>query len=181
VALEYIDGKNLETVLSEMTTPLDESEAIRWGVSILDVLIRLHNHQPEPLIYRHVGPSNLMLDHQNQLYLIDYGKVLPYAEDREYTRIGEIGYSAPEQYLGKPEPRSDLYCLGVLLYHATTLRDPRSPTEAFLFHVIPPRSLNLKLSEAFETVILKAVERKAADRYETAEAMKAALLACLPE
>ena len=179
VVLEYIDGKNLEMVLSEMTAPLDEREAIRWGVSILDLLIRLHHHQPEPLIYRHVGPGNLMLDNQNQLYLIDYGKVLPYVADREYSRIGEIGYSAPEQYVGKPEPRSDLYCLGVLLYHATTLRDPRSPTEAFLFHVIPPRSLNLKLSEAFETVVLKAVEHKAGDRYETAEAMKAALLGCL--
>ena len=179
VVLEYIDGENLEIVLSEMTAPLDEREAIRWGVSICDVLIRLHNHQPEPLIYRHVGPSNIMLDNQNQLYLIDYGKVLPYVADREYSRVGEIGYSAPEQYIGKPEPRSDLYCLGVLLYHATTQRDPRNPVGAFLFHVILPRSLNLALSEAFETAILKAVERKAVERYDTAEAMKTALLACV--
>jgi serine/threonine-protein kinase len=161
-----------------MTAPLDEREAIQWGLSICDVLVRLHQ-QPQPLIYRFIGPTNLMLDTQNQLYVIDYGKVVPYFADEEYSRLGEIGYSAPEQYVGKPESRSDIYCLGVLLYHATTLRDPRKPAGAFLFHVIPPRSLNAALTEVFEAVILKAVEHKAADRYPTAEAMKTALLACL--
>jgi serine/threonine-protein kinase len=179
VVLEYIEGKNLETVLSEMTAPLDEREAIRWGLTICDVLIRLHRHQPAPLIYRHIGPTNIMLDDQNQLYLIDYGKVLPYVANHDYSRVGEIGYSAPEQYIGKPEPRSDIFCLGVLLYHATTLRDPRKPAGAFLFHVMPPRSINPALSQAFEAVILKAVEHKVVDRYASAEAMKAALLACL--
>jgi serine/threonine-protein kinase len=176
--LEHIEGHNLDTVLAGMTMPLDERDAIQWGLRICDILVRLHNQQPQPLIYRFIGPDNLMLDHKGELYVIDYGKVSPYVPGQDYPRLGEIGYSAPELYVGRPEPRSDIYGLGVLLYHATTQRDPRRPNEAFLFHVNPPRSLNPRLSEAFEIVILKAVEHKAADRYPTAEAMKAALLAC---
>jgi serine/threonine-protein kinase len=179
LALELIEGQNLDTILAEMTAPLPEHEAIQWGLTICEVLLRLHNHQPQPYIYRFVAPDNLMRDRQGQIYVMDYGKVTPYDVQRTYPLLGLIGYSAPEQYVGKPEPRSDVYGLGVLLYHAVTLRDPRTPTEAFLFQVIPPRSRNPALSEAFEAVILKAVEHKAIDRYPTVDAMKAALLACL--
>lgn len=81
-------------------------------------------------------------------------------------------------YVGKAEPRSDLYGLGVFLYHLTTGRHPRKPAHAFLFHVNPPHAINPRLSAAFEAVVLKAVEHKAIDRYPRAEAMKAALEAC---
>jgi serine/threonine-protein kinase len=158
-----------------MTAPLDERDAIQWGLHICDILARLHSQQ---FIYPFINPDNLMLDDNGQLYLIDYGKVWSYVLGQDYPRLGLIGYSAPEQYVGRPEPRSDIYGLGVLLYHATTLLDPRQPNQAFLFHVNSPRSLNPRLSEAFEAVILKAVEHKASDRYPTAEVMKTALLAC---
>lgn len=176
--LEYIAGRNGATFLAELTAPLDESVAVEWGIQICEVLARLHTHQPQPYLYFSLGPDNLMVNHQQQIYVIDYGKVFPYLEGGDYPRLGVIGYSAPEMYVGKAEPRSDIYGLGVFLYHATTRRDPRKPAQAFLFHVNPPRAINPVLSVAFEEVVLKAVEHKASDRYPTAAAMKAALETC---
>lgn len=176
--LEYINGRNGDTFLAEMTAPLDESVALEWGVQICEVFARLHNQRPQPYIYFSLGPDNLMVNQQQQIYVIDYGKVFPYIEGHEYPRLGTIGYSAPEIYVGKAEPRSDIYGLGVFLYHATTCRDPRKPAQAFLFHVNSPRAINPRLSAAFEEVVLKALEHKAVDRYPTAAAMKTALETC---
>jgi serine/threonine-protein kinase len=176
--LEYIEGRNGDTFLAELATPVGEAVAVEWGIQICEVFARLHNHQPQPYLYFSLGPDNLMVNSQQQIYVMDYGKVFPYSEGSDYPRLGTIGYSAPEMYVGRAEPRSDLYGLGVFLYHATTRRDPREPAQAFLFHVNPARGINPRLSAAFEDVVLKAVEHKASDRYPTAEAMKAALETC---
>ena len=176
--LEYIEGRNGDTFLAELAAPLDEVIAVEWGIQICEVFARLHEHQPQPYIYFSLGPDNLMVNHQQQIYVIDYGKVFPYIDGGDYPRLGTIGYSAPAMYVGKAEPLSDLYGLGVFLYHATTCREPRKPAQAFLFHVNPLRAMNPVLSATFEAVVLKAVEHKASDRYPTAAAMKAALETC---
>jgi hypothetical protein len=86
---------------------------------------------------------------------------MPYVPDAKLPALGLAGYSAPEQYVGRADFRSDVFGLGVWLYQLTTGRDPRAPHAAFLFHVMPPRVLNPALSPAFEEVILQAVEHKA--------------------
>jgi serine/threonine protein kinase len=172
---EFIEGDNLDTVLAEMTSPLPQADAIEWGVRICNILLHLKKYQPS-LVYRFIAPDNLMLNRSDHLYLIDYGKASPPGDS--FEQIGLMGYSAPEQYQGFADTRSDIYSTGVLLYHATTLRDPRRPNEAFLFHANPPRALNPLLTPAFESVLLKAVEHKAKDRYQSVEKFKAALLAC---
>jgi serine/threonine protein kinase len=110
--------------------------------------------------------------------LVDFGIVEPYQAGREQALIGRVGYASPEQYFGYSDERSDVYGLGATLHYLLTRRDPYKE-EPFTFHDAPPRSLNPAISEALEAVILKATEHNPEDRYQSAEEMKAALLACL--
>jgi eukaryotic-like serine/threonine-protein kinase len=172
---EYIDGHDLNTVLAKMTAPLPQADAVQWGLRICNVLLKLKHHHPS-LIYRFIAPDNLMLDRSEQLYIIDYGKTAPAGS--AYGRLGVIGYSAPEQYGGQADTRSDIYSTAVLLYHATTCRDPRGGNAPFDFHAHPPRALNPALSEAYERLLLKALQMKAENRHQSVEDFEAALLAC---
>jgi len=99
--------------------------------------------------------------------------------------IGTPSYMSPEQGLGqKPDGRSDLYSLGVVLYQMTTGRlpfDAETPMAVAIKHIHdplpPPRSVNPNLSEVIERVILKALTKERDDRYTTAAEMIAALSA----
>jgi serine/threonine protein kinase len=178
VIMDFIQGKDLLSRFEEQDGCLSEKEAIEWAVQVCDFLTYMHSRTPTPLIFRDVKPANIMLDTNGRVYMIDFA-IADWAAEFGLKLIGTIGYAPPEQYAGMSDARSDIFALGATLYHVLTGRDPRKEHHAFLFHVFPPRSLNPDLTEAMETVILKAVEHKADDRYQTAEAMKAALLACV--
>jgi serine/threonine protein kinase len=177
VVLEWVSGINFDSILEERSIPFAETQAILWGIRLASILNCLHTH-PIPHIYRSLAPEHILLTESGQLYLIDYGKADSYKPGTTFPAIGLVGYSPPEQYVGLPEPQSDVFSLGVFLYHITTLRDPRKPNAAFLFYVMPPRAINPGLSPEFERVILRAVEHKALDRFATMAAMREALLAC---
>jgi serine/threonine-protein kinase len=177
VVLELVSGKDFNDLIQKRKSPFSEAQAIQWGIRIADILDKIHTHTI-PHIYSFLAPDHILLSESGELYLIDYGKVVPYTPDAEYPAIGTAGYSAPEQYVGRPEPRGDVFSLGVFLYHITTGRDPRLPHAAFLFHVMPPRAINPELSPEFERIVLQAVEHKASDRFETIAAMREALLTC---
>lgn len=177
VVMDFIQGKDLLARFEEQDGCLPEKEAIDWAVQVCDFLTYMHSQTPKPLIFRDVKPANIMLDPSGRVYMIDFA-IADWAAGFGLKLIGTIGYAPPEQYAGMSDARSDIFALGATLYHVLTGRDPRKEHHAFLFHVFPPRSLNADLTEAMEAVILKAVEHKADDRFQSAEAMKAALLAC---
>lgn len=176
ILLEYVGGQAFDTLLQIQKEPFAERDAIHWALHLCDVLHKLHTYEI-PHIYSFLSPTHVMLANSGRIYLLDYGKVLAYHPDTQYPALGLAGYSPPEQYVGKPEPRSDIFSLGVFLYEITTRRDPRISHAAFLFHVMPPTSLNPKLSAEFERIVLKAVEHKASERFATVAEMQAALLA----
>jgi len=178
IVLEFIQGKDLLAMLEEQEGFLPEKEVIEWAIQVCDGLIHLHGQRPAPFIFRDVKPSNMMIDPYGQVYLIDFGISVIYQPGREQAAIGTRGYSPPEQYWGYTDARSDVYALGATLHHLLTRRDPRKETP-FSFHDAPPRSLNPAISKELEAVILKAVEHHPEDRYQSAEEMKTALLACL--
>jgi hypothetical protein len=106
-------------------------------------------------------------------------------ETQSGTFMGTLPYMSPEQALAKEvDGRSDIYSLGVVLYQLATGQLPfdiKTPTEAVLKHLNevppPPRQLQPGLPAALEAVITKALAKEPADRYQTAEAMAAALRA----
>ncbi|MBE9479354.1 MAG: serine/threonine protein kinase, partial [Chloroflexi bacterium] len=141
LVMEFIDGDDLEAILAEATDFLPEEKVVGWAIELCDVLSYLHNIQPEPIIFRDIKPSNVMIDHHNHVRLIDFGIARNFQPGEKGTMIGTEGYSPPEQYRGEASPAGDVYALGATLHHLLTKRDPRVEAP-FSFAERPARSIN---------------------------------------
>ncbi len=166
--MEYVDGRNLEEILYEQGKPFSESEVISFATQILDVLVYLHNHYP-PVIYRDLKPSNLMLNEQNKIKLIDFGIARPYDSNEDNTHIVSQGYSPPEQYWGASEPRSDLYSLGCTLYFLLTAQEPKA------LQVCSPKDIVNSISDHIDLFIQRATAQDIWLRYQSATEMLEAI------
>ncbi|MEQ8191047.1 MAG: protein kinase, partial [Candidatus Eremiobacterota bacterium] len=167
LAMDYIDGYDLGSLVKEEKSNLAEEDIVKWSLQVCDVLHYLHTRNP-PVIYRDLKPSNIMIrQSDDRVMLIDFGiaRTLAPVEEESLTRtaIGTIGYMAPEQYKGKSEERSDIYSLGATMHHLLTGKTPLPFSLETLRHVrhdITPqlnavvmKSLRLKPSERFQSVM----------------------------
>jgi WD40 repeat protein/serine/threonine protein kinase len=132
------------------------------------------------IIHRDVKPSNLLLDHAGVVWIADFG--LAKGEDDGLTTTGDIlgtlRYMAPERFRGEGDARADIYALGLTLYELLTLRPALdSPDRLELIERIKseepprPRSLDGRIPRDLETIVLKAIEKDARQRYQSAEAL----------
>jgi outer membrane protein assembly factor BamB/tRNA A-37 threonylcarbamoyl transferase component Bud32 len=174
LVLEYIDGEDLERVLANQKMPFQEEQIIRWAIEICDVLAMLHDQKPDPIIFRDLKPSNIMLRVSGQIVLIDFGIARTIQGRQRGTMIGTEGYAPPEQYRGIADARGDIYALGATLHHMATNSDPRLETP-FTFGERPIRTLNAAISEELSAVIMKMVAYNPADRYQTVHHLRADL------
>ncbi|HET9014108.1 MAG TPA: serine/threonine-protein kinase [Thermomicrobiaceae bacterium] len=174
LVLEFVDGTDLERLLGRSDEPLSEQTLIDWALQILDVLSYLHEHQPDPIVFRDLKPSNVMLRTDGTITLIDFGIARTFQPMQRGTMIGTEGYAPPEQYRGTAEPRGDIYALGATLHHLSTQVDPRTEPP-FTFDQHPVRAVNPALSEGFEQVVRRATAYAPADRFPSAAAMAQAL------
>ncbi len=174
--LEFINGKDLEAILNEGQSFIPREKIIRWAIELCDVLSYLHNHKPEPIVFRDMKPSNVMIDQFDHIVLIDFGIAKPFQGVQRGTMIGTEGYSPPEQYRGEATPLADIYALGATLHHLLTRRDPRLEPP-FSFAERPIRAINPDCPPALEQVVNKALQYSPSDRYQSAAEMKEALLA----
>ncbi len=173
--LEYIHGKDLEAIINETPGFLPEEQVLHWAIQLCDVLAYLHNHKPDPIIFRDMKPSNIMINLSGDVVLVDFGIARTFQAGQKGTMIGTEGYSPPEQYRGEATPLADIYSLGATLHHALTRRDPRLEPP-FSFSERPIRKINPSVSPELEAVINTALEYEPSKRYQSAEAMKEALL-----
>ncbi|WP_424912661.1 PQQ-binding-like beta-propeller repeat protein [Thermanaerothrix sp.] len=176
LVLEYINGKDLEAILNETEGFLPEDQVVKWAIEICDVLDYLHNHKPEPIIFRDLKPSNVMINQNGHVMLIDFGIAKLFREGQKGTMIGTEGYSPPEQYRGEATPLADIYALGATLHHLLTKRDPRLEPP-FSFAERPIRKINPGVSPELETIVNTALQYNPEDRFPSAAVMKEALLA----
>lgn len=172
---EYINGKDLEVILNESPDYLTEDQVIAWAIEMCDVLHYLHTHKPEPIIFRDIKPSNIMVNQQRHIILIDFGIAKLFKEGQKGTMIGTEGYSPPEQYRGEATPLADIYSLGATLHHLLTRKDPRLEPP-FTFGERPIRKSNPNVSLEMETVINTALQYSPEQRFQSADAMKNALM-----
>ncbi len=175
LVLEYIHGKDLEAIINETPGFLAEEQVLHWAIQLCDVLAYLHNHKPDPIIFRDMKPSNIMINLNGDVVLVDFGIARTFQSGQKGTMIGTEGYSPPEQYRGEATPLADIYALGATLHHALTRRDPRLEPP-FSFPERPIRKINPSVSPELEAVINTALEYEPSKRYQSAEAMKEALL-----
>lgn len=175
LVMEYVEGDDLENILESTEGMLKEDVVLDWAIQVSDVLVYLHDQKP-PIVFRDLKPSNIMLRKQNnRIALIDFGIAKAFEAGQKGTMIGTEGYSPPEQYRGVADPRGDIYALGATLHHLLTKRDPRLEPP-FTFHDEPARLLNPALSEETNAVIMKALEYEPEKRYQSAQALKDALV-----
>ena len=177
IVMELIHGHNLEQFVNQRGAT-DPERTVNWAIQICDILAYLHNLEP-PLIHRDIKPANLMLRNlDSRLMLLDFGAVKELGTALE-TRIGVEGYSAPEQYRGKPCPQSDIYGVGTTIIFLLTGKAPmqyyRYQSNKFEFDIgsIPNLPANLAL------VLDVACQPEPRNRYQTAGELAEALSNCL--
>jgi serine/threonine protein kinase len=130
LVMEFIRGKDLLDLMeANSNKPFPVPLVVEWGKQICDVLTHMHNQVP-PLIHRDLKPDNIMLlEDQKSIKMIDFGTARDLGKTVKEraagkTRVYTEGYAPPEQIIGKPEPRSDLFALAATLYHLVTGKTP---------------------------------------------------------
>jgi outer membrane protein assembly factor BamB/tRNA A-37 threonylcarbamoyl transferase component Bud32 len=176
LVLEFVHGKDLEVIINETPGFLTEDRVLGWAIELCDVLAFLHSHKPDPIIFRDMKPSNVMVNPNDHIILVDFGIAKPFQVGQKGTMIGTEGYSPPEQYRGEAGPLADIYALGATIHHALSRRDPRLEPP-FSFAERPMRKINPAISLELEAVIETALQYNPEDRFHSAEAMKEALVA----
>lgn len=173
--LEFVQGKDLENILNESKGFLPVDQVLQWAIELCDVLDYLHNHQPEPIIFRDMKPSNAMINQHNHVVLVDFGIAKTFQIGEKGTMIGTEGYSPPEQYRGEASALADIYSLGATLHHLLTRRDPRLEPP-FSFSERPITEINPNVTKELEMVIQRALQYEPGNRFQSAKEMKDALL-----
>ena len=175
LVLEFIHGKDLEQIINDTQGFLSEEQVLSWAIQLCDVLSFLHAHRPDPIIFRDMKPSNVMVNQTNHIILVDFGIAKPFQTGQKGTMIGTEGYSPPEQYRGEATTLADVYALGATMHHALTRRDPRIEPP-FSFNERPIRKINPAVSIELEAVINTALQYNSKDRFPTIEDMRDALV-----
>ncbi len=165
IVMDYIEGESLNKVLDSYGAQPQEA-VIEWAKQLSDVLDYLHTQNP-PVIYRDMKPANIMLKPDGTVRLIDFGIAREYKEGKagDTEAIGTRGYAAPEQFggRGQTDARTDIYSLGVTLYHLVTGQNPAEPP----YEIYPIRHWNPSLSSGLEWLIQKCTQLNPGDRYQS--------------
>ncbi len=181
--MEYLDGITLKDYMKKKEK-LDKMEVISCAEQILRALEHAH---AKGVIHRDIKPQNVMLMRNGQIKVTDFGIAkLPSAETvtMEDKAIGTVYYISPEQASGKKvDSRTDIYSLGALLYEMATGTlpyDGDNSVSIALMHIkedpIPPREIDRTIPEGLEQLIVKAMKRNPADRFQTAGEMLSLVL-----
>jgi len=179
--MEYVEGTTLAERLEH--GPIPTADAVNYIDQVLSALSYAHQQH---VIHRDIKPANMMLTPQGVVKLMDFG--IARAGDEHSltmtgTTLGSLGYMSPEQVKGEPiDARSDLYSVGVSLYEMVTGQRPfRADSDYSIMaaHVKeapkPPVELQPGLPAALDEIILMAIAKDPAQRFQTAEAFRNAL------
>jgi len=183
LVLEYVEGQTLAQLLRSQG-PLPVSEAVRLFVQVLEGVAHIHRRS---VVHRDLKPSNLFVTQDGIIKIMDFGvaKLLDNSDAAQHaTMAGTLLYMAPEQINSRgTDYRSDIYTLGVTLYETITGRLPfERRTDFALMHAhvqeSPPRPKHYarRVPPELEWVILKAIEKDPARRFQTVSEFRVALL-----
>ncbi len=175
IASAFIQGQSLAHTLGTLapgqTLPLQQAvEIVR---KLAEALAYAHREQ---VIHRDIKPANVMLRHDGEPLLMDFGLAARAEGEEKLTQAGMVlgtpEYMAPEQWQGQAKPASDQYSLGCLLFELLTGRLPftgGTPEQYLFLHTQrpapSPRKFNGSVPRDLETVCLKCLEKEAGQRY----------------
>ena len=184
IAMEYIPGATLQQIMAQSASaagaiPLHVIVAIL--IQVCDALDHAHRRQ---IIHRDVAPANVIVSTSGIVKLIDFG--VAKSKSSQQTKVGmikgKLAYVAPEYTFGILDHRVDLFSLGVIAYELITgqrlmLGDDEIATLMNVRNkpIYPPSRYEPKVSADLDDIVLTAVQRDPAKRWQSAQAMRNAL------
>lgn len=174
LVMQYVQGPTLEQLSRVSSYPLAQTQVLGWAEQLCSVLDYLHNCSP-PILFRDLKPSNIMLDGEKRIRLIDFGiarVAQPGQETSTFLQgVGSPGYAPLEQYGGQgaTDPRSDIYSLGATLYHLLTNQAPPNPIRMASQQLALPSlcALNPRVDPALDELIHRMMAQCQDDRPST--------------
>jgi nucleotide-binding universal stress UspA family protein len=183
IVMERIAGPSLRPRLDNAPLPL--AEVVSIGQRVASALHELHRQK---LVHLDIKPSNIMQRADGSVVLVDFGlsrhDQLPDLLEEEFRLpLGTGPYMSPEQlFFVRSDPRSDLFALGVMLYHFSTGKRPfGAPTSVrglkrrLYAEPVPPRAIRADIPPWLQEVILKCLEVQPVQRWQSAAQLALAL------
>lgn len=179
IAMEFVDGSPLSTLIGERPCPLPQ--ALAWFSDLLAALDYSHRHG---VVHRDIKPANLLVTRDGRIKISDFG--IARVESSTLTQTGAMlgtpSYMSPEQFRGEAiDGRSDLFSAGVVLYQLLTNQRPFSGSAATVMQQVlnhtpaQPSQLNAALPAGFDAVVMRALAKEPRERHASARAFQQAL------
>jgi serine/threonine protein kinase/formylglycine-generating enzyme required for sulfatase activity len=175
IVSKYIEGQTLAQLVKERRTSVREAVEL-----VATVAEALHFAHQKGLVHRDVKPGNILVDSSGRPYLADFGLALreeDFGKGPNYP--GTAAYMSPEQARGeghRVDGRSDIFSLGLVFYELLAGRHPfHAGSQAEMIEQIttfeprPVRQFNERVPKEVERICLKALAKRAAERYTTAK------------
>lgn len=199
LVMEYLEGENVAGLIRRTIVAGKELDPVMSAFVIAEACAGLHaaheltdaGGKPLGLVHRDVSPQNIFVSYAGGVKVLDFG-IAKAADSSAHTEAGQLKgkfeYMSPEQCRGRPiDRRSDVFALGIVLYEMITRkrlfkRSSRLATlEAVWRDAIIPPSQIVACPPSLEQVVLKALQKKADDRYRTAAEMRRDLILAVRE
>ncbi|MDN5748032.1 MAG: Stk1 family PASTA domain-containing Ser/Thr kinase [Pseudonocardia sp.] len=184
IVMEFVNGQTLREIVKS-TGPMTQQRVIEVMADVCAALDFSHRHQ---IIHRDVKPANIMINNAGSVKVMDFGIARALGEGQNVTQtaavIGTAQYLSPEQARGEAvDARSDVYAAGCVLFELLTGEPPftgDTPVAVAYQHVRedPPRpsELNPEVPQVLDAVVLKALSKNPANRYQSAAEMRSDLV-----
>jgi len=197
IAMEYVDGKNLEEILSGINQGLSVEQAVFIILQISKGLDYSHTKQDEKgkalhIVHRDISPQNMLISYQGEVKISDFG-ISKARSEPSLTQAGvvkgKLAYLSPEQALGETiNQQADLYALGLVFYETLTGRRVyKFSSDVEAIRTIPKKDIDplIKsmpdLPEEINRIVMKCLEKDKEKRYQNASALYNDLLVCKKE
>jgi tRNA A-37 threonylcarbamoyl transferase component Bud32 len=185
IAMEYIDGKNLGEILTELQggLPIDPAvfiiSRVCKGLFYSHTILNEDTAEPLNIVHRDISPQNILVSYEGEVKISDFG-ISKASSEPSLTQAGVIkgkmAYMAPEQALGLDvDHRTDIYALGLVFHELLSgKRVYKFSTDIEALHAIPNmviepiKKLAPHIPDELNRIIMKCLERERENRYQTA-------------
>jgi serine/threonine protein kinase len=177
VVTEFFGGDTIDSLSMKRKAPFPVRLVVKWALSLCEILKVLHENSPEPIVFRDITPSNIIITEEGEAKLADFGisRYFSPVKLKDTFVMGTPGFSPPEQYgKGQCDQRSDIYSLGATLFYCLThhtmeeVADKRKGIS----------SINPLVNRSLEKIISRCIEKEPHKRYQSIDDLHQELKAC---